>query len=269
MSYLLYCIFSTPEEEELCLQSKSEILLGVGREPVSLVSNKGLTAAITAIKSENLASDFPNLLAYKKVIEIFYRNWTVIPVRYGSLFRDKPQIIQLLGERQALYKTLLKELEGCVEMGIRTLVPKRAMTDGEAGMDALGAKSENPQSPTDYSQSPMTGRAYIATLKAKYAQKTQLNHETEEIMSRVCEMFTGLFVKCQTESTLLLPFSHPPLRTPLLSLYFLVPKGMVEAFRQTFQKLVLKEGGKFLLSGPWPPYNFVLPEPSLRPLGRE
>lgn len=266
MKYLLYCIFNTPAEDDLCLRSKAESFQGVGGQPVLLVSNKGLTAAITAIEVSDLTPDIPKLLAYKKVIEIFHRDRSVIPVRYGSLFSEESQLIQLLGEREILYKTLLTEMAGCVEMGIRTLIPKSERANTETGMHALGAKSHNPQFPTDNSQSPRTGRAYIATLKAKYTQESQLNRETKEIMSRVYEMFTGLFVKCQTESTLLLPFSSPPLRTPLLSLYFLIPKGMVEAFRQTFQKLILREGAKFLLSGPWPPYNFVRPDPGRNPL---
>jgi hypothetical protein len=47
----------------------------------------------------------------------------------------------------------------------------------------------------------------------------------------------------------------------LLSLYFLVPGSAVESFRQAFRHLSATEPARLLLSGPWPPYNFVTNNP--------
>ena len=56
-------------------------------------------------------------------------------------------------------------------------------------------------------------------------------------------------VKSKTEA--------PSPRLPLLSLYFLVDRAVVESFRQAFRRLSEAESARLLLSGPWPPYNFV------------
>ena len=44
------------------------------------------------------------------------------------------------------------------------------------------------------------------------------------------------------------------------SLYFLVKRGAVESFRQAFRRIERAESARLLLSGPWPPYNFVAPK---------
>jgi hypothetical protein len=43
----------------------------------------------------------------------------------------------------------------------------------------------------------------------------------------------------------------------LLSLHFLVARTAAEDFRERVQRLALPGEVKVLISGPWPPYNFV------------
>lgn len=48
-----------------------------------------------------------------------------------------------------------------------------------------------------------------------------------------------------------------PTNVPLPSLYFLIRRRDVASFRQAFRKIRARESASLLLSGPWPPYNFV------------
>jgi hypothetical protein len=43
----------------------------------------------------------------------------------------------------------------------------------------------------------------------------------------------------------------------LASIYYLVPRDSVAEFRKAFQSMSLNNPAKLLLSGPWPPYNFM------------
>jgi len=47
-------------------------------------------------------------------------------------------------------------------------------------------------------------------------------------------------------------------------LYFLVPRPAQGAFREVARGLSAQGPGAVLLSGPWPPYNFVLAAPPLK-----
>lgn len=224
MRYLLYCVLSSQENQE------SQTLMGVDGQPVFLIGNNGLNAAVSKIGHSGLTANMHMILAYEKVIESLHRDHTVIPVRYGCLFDEQFQIINLLEERCRRYQTILKELNGCVEMGIRILVSD------------CGPATRNPQPVT-------SGRAYLAARSAHYTQEERFTKEINMAIQRYRNAFAGLFVKCKTEG-------HA-IRNPLISLYFLVPRGLVESFRRVFGQLSTKESPKLLLSGPWPAYNFI------------
>ncbi len=274
MRYLLYCIFHSPTWTSFRAagrrdNQKPETLLGVDGQPVFMVDKNGLSAAISRITYENLTPDISRIRVYEKVIESFHQDNAVrgvIPMRYGCLFEEETQVIQLLKERCKQYEAILKELEGCVEMGIRILI-------SDFGFMMLTLTSPFPESSicacqplslqamaggfNPYSTSP--GRAYLAARKSHYAQQERLTKKVSEVIEGCRAAFAGLFVKCKTESSL---FLNPQtiIYNPMLALYFLVPRRSIESFREVFWHMSFKESAKLLLSGPWPPYNFVLPD---------
>jgi hypothetical protein len=100
------------------------------------------------------------------------------------------------------------------------------------------------------------GLTYLTARKAHYAHQDRWTDGYRQAADRCRAQFAGLFVKCKTEA--------PSPRLPLLSLYFLVPRPVVESFRQAFRHLSKTESARLLLSGPWPPYNFVTGGPRRR-----
>jgi len=294
MSYLLYCIL--PSQDTL----DSPGLLGVGGEPVGLVSCNGLSAAVSRIGHYNVTPPISSLLAFKEVVEYFHRSpgvRGVIPMRYGCMVDDKAQIPRLLEKHRPHYTALLKEVEGCVEMGIRVIIsdfrfsisdsekpihqletpwPRPAMPGSSDGMTDIQQqqKQENIQVT---SRSPRRrlraggqggrkskianpGCAYLAARKVHYTQEEKSNKQVEQVIDRCRAAFGGLFVKCKTEVPLIANFQLS-IRNPFPSIYFLIPRESIAAFRRAFRRLIKSsESASLLLSGPWPPYNFVQPE---------
>lgn len=260
MGYLMYCIFRSRE------QQRPRALPGVNGRPVFLVSESALSAAVSRIDPGEFTPNIPRILSYKKVVESFHGDPAicgVIPIRYGCLFEEEPGIIRFLKEHRRPYESLLKELEGCMEMGIRIMIadskdgkkafalsiPKSKILPGRRPLQAGG---QNPKSK-------ISGSAYLAARKTHYAGENRLTKEMENVIERFCAAFSGLFVKCKTET----PSSrilNQEFRNPMLSLYFLVPRKSIGKFREVFRRLSCAEPAKLLLSGPWPPYNFVLPD---------
>ena len=70
----------------------------------------------------------------------------------------------------------------------------------------------------------------------------------------LAERILALLDDCSTEQRREVSLSH---QGRLLSLYFLTPKSRAEEFRKMARKISAPRGVKLLLSGPWPPYNFV------------
>jgi hypothetical protein len=252
MRYLLYCILGS-------LESQSPIVLvGVDGQPVCLVSNNGLSAAVSRVNEATITPEISRLLAYKQVIETFHNDPAiggVIPMRYGCVLEERSQVIQILRKRRVKYIALLKELESCVEMGIRILISDCGFRISDS-TENRNSKIENPQWKTP-------GHTYLGARKAYYAQEEKFNKQVEQVTERCCSAFNGLFKKYKTEFPSIANFQfsifnpQSAIRNPFPYIYFLVPRNSVDPFRHAFQHLTLKESTKLLLSGPWPPYNFV------------
>ena len=241
MSYLLYCILEKPPAIPV-----PSTIPGIEGEPVTLITRKGLGAAVSKISGADLAPELGMLLAYGKVIESFHRNYAVIPMRFGCLLENRPQLAGLLERNSLKYKRLLLELEGCVEMGIRFLPP--AEPSGNSPANPAG---RNPSAPS--------GHAYLAHQKLHYDAVDRSTQNLAAVIQSCRKAFAGLYRQCRTETRSSLA---PPLamRAPLLSLNFLVSKNCVKPFRQVFRENCAQRSGELLLTGPWPPNNFAMLE---------
>ena len=243
MKYLVYCIFHTSGHQ------KPEAPQGVDDQPVALVSNNGLTAAISGITQPNLLPDASRILIYKRVVDFFYRDRTVIPMRYGCVLNGKQQVCRFLEEHGGQYGRLLGTIMGCVEMGIRILIADGGLEIAKLKKNKRQFLLNDDKSRRGGPKSETPGRAYLSTRKTHYDREDQMDKEIETVLDHFRRAFAGLFIRFKSE-----------FHNPLLSLYFLVPGDAVEHFRQVFLNISQDAAAKLLLSGPWPPYNFVMPE---------
>jgi len=249
MSCLFYCICRHPGP---VLPAP---LLGVGGGPVYQVKHGLLGAAVSRIARTDLAPDLSMVRAYDRVVHSYHRQDTVIPMRYGCVVGQESQVIRLLDEHHRQYEALLQELEGCVEMGVRVLLPAASLP-AVSSRDLQGSPEDRRPPLAAAAATPdRPGLAYLTARKAHYVHQDCWTKEYRQAADRCLAQFAGLFVKAKTEA--------PSPRLPLLSLYFLVPRALVESFRQAFRRLRVAEPTGLLLSGPWPPYNFVTGAPSL------
>ncbi len=236
MSYLLYCIFRGSSHPDV------EIPAGVGAQPVFRVSHEGLAAGLSELVGHESPPDISDVLAFERVVESFYRHMTVIPMRYGCRVEDPSEAASLLAKSCCEYNALLHELEGLAEMGIQVLL------DGST----TGAETDLAAAPPEslFLHSGASGAAYLAAKRLHYLGTDRAALHQSEFVEKLCGSLSGLFVRRKVE---LAAFS----RGRLLSLYFLVARTSVESFRQLSRQLFQKETSRMLLSGPWPPYNFV------------
>jgi hypothetical protein len=279
LKYLLYSIFghAVPPGKEI------DMPLGVEDRPVFLLTQNGLHAALSEVNTPGRSvpgvPDLLHLLTYKKVIESFHGNPAipaVIPMRYGCFFAETSGVFRLLEEHGCEYQSLLQELEGCVEMGIRVIFPPPEN-------QTLEIESGTPQSAIFSQKLADCGGAYLASRRAHYAREEQGIRENRAILEKCQAAFSRVFVKCRSEiHAFPFPlsgrygidpsnfvnspggprrrFAGPPpfQREKTGGLYFLIPRSGLESFRQIFGQVALQEPARLLLSGPWPPYNFVI-----------
>jgi hypothetical protein len=247
LSHLLYCLFLGRDEGKL------DELTGVDGQPIAILAHHGLSAVVSLLSAHPLPTvDVATILSYQRVINHFHHRRTIIPMRYGCLFDGETQIFRLLEDRFDEYRKLLEALDGCDEMGIRVLLDPPV-----CGKPAPGLENSNPALPAPHPLA--TGKGYLHARRSHYADKDQLVNEEKAIFETVCEPFSGLFVRCKVEKATPVSGNHQS-SCHLLSLYFLVKRAKIETFRQVFQAFASQYVRKILLSGPWPPFNFVVPD---------
>ena len=232
MKCLLHCVFRETGEG---------LPDGCG-EAVFVVTGHGLAAAASPAGDGDAAPALSRLVAYQRVVEAFHASRAVIPMRYGCLLEGPPAILRLLEEHRQEYETLLARLEGMVEMGIRIL--------WDRGQGPVPKETEGvPSTP---------GAAYLAMLRKRHPPGDGLEAEEGRLAERIAGSLGAGPERLRAEAS-------NAAGGRLLSLYFLTPKTSVADFRDRVRRMPIPKGARLLLSGPWPPYNFVA---SPAPAGR-
>ncbi len=234
MVYLIYGIMKDPAVD-------GTSMTGMKSRAVSFVAGHGLCAAASELDVAEGAPPVSELLTYSKVVEDLHRLQPVVPMRYGCFLNGMESIRKILGERQRQYHALLEELDGRVEMGIRILLPEER------------ADPRQEEQPAD-------GRNYLLQRKTHYRMRERASRQQEILVEDCLQAFAGLYGRHRTETAV-------KNGTVILSLYFLVLRIHVARFQEAFGKLTANGKALSLLSGPWPPYNFVTTD--LGKYGRE
>jgi len=237
MKCLIYCIFQNKGSQP------ENLPRGIDGGTVSLLSEGELAAAYSTVPNSLTMPTLDQAKAYARVVDALHRTCTLLPMRYGSVLETEDQVAELLRTRRAEFLARLRELDGSVEMGIRIMLTKEQQ------------QARSCESPCSRS-APCKGAAYLQARQRHYAEVDWYAQAACAQAERYKAAFDGLFIKCRMESSLL---TYSTAGAAFLSLYFLVKRDCQEPFRRTFRELSHRESAKILLSGPWPPYNFVEP----------
>ena len=227
MTCLLYCI-----AKENCDKALQEIR-GVDAGGLFTVAGEDLWAVVSDYEAER-PIDPAGLAAYGEVIEYCHRRFPVIPMRFGCIFSGSDEILSFLRKHRSRYHGLLREFEDHVEMGIRVLgwEVEPACRTLASDVSAGGG-----------------GRTFLSRRKDHYGRNARNAREMEAVSDHFSGAFAGLYSKWKREC-----------RPGMLSIYFLVGERHAGAFTDAFRAVKQTMPRKLLLSGPWPPYNFAVPE---------
>lgn len=259
MSYLAYAITRAPE-----MTTESMIgdpITGVQGQPVESVTARGFAAAVSRITGPEPPLSIDQLKIYQQVIETLFVKQTLIPLRYGAVFKTKAGVEQMLESSGTVWLDRLETIRGCVEIGIRVIPagdPKEERTH-----DTPAAENTIPPGQAAVSHrtnrlnrsnglNGLNGTAYLRSRREHYQQADRQVEDTDRVIERCTRPFQSLAKEWRWEKKKGTAAS--------LGIYFLVPRERVEAFKHLYRKTAPDIPGKSCLSGPWPPYNFVSPE---------
>ena len=97
--------------------------IGIGADPsdVYTVHYKNLAAVVSDAPLEVLDSTRENVLAHERVNETVMRDHTVIPMSFGTIFKPREDIVELLRSAAEAFGDVLNKMQNKLEFGLKVL----------------------------------------------------------------------------------------------------------------------------------------------------
>lgn len=201
--------------------------------PLYPVIYRDIAAIVETACKERLTFDQQAAIAYGTTVEVLNEKFTLLPCRFGTFLRNEKAVLQILQQQYPVYRKKLEELRGKQEFGLKILSEKNVWKHNandkkqwKDGKEYLLQKFHDYQAGEGRKQ---VAQRAVDIIHEELKKLSSMNVKNAEINGHV--VFSGNYlVEKKTES-------------------FFCSK--VEALQGTYPEL------KFLLTGPWPPYNFA------------
>lgn len=203
---------------------------GIGRIAIMGVSGERLrgveVGSVIALVGEMSRAPRPtedNLRKYDRVVQALARRTpALLPARYGTCVRDLYELALIVGARQDALVRRLKAVRHRVQMTVR--VPHADVVRPTGNVRPTGKQGGG----ADY-------------LRSRSAALTTDIPQFEPLRAAVRRWVREERVE------------H---RGSIATVYHLVPRGSVDAYRRALEKKAHGTGARLMITGPWPPYAF-------------
>ena len=214
-----------------------------GRQVYNLPVNR-LGMIVSAADSKDAEKRTGNILAHNTVMERILEHFTVQPVSFGTLINGASGVQELFNRYDGEFRRQLQRLRGEVEMGVNVIwnvqQARVELPDSET-LEALLRQKLHTGSP---------GHKYLLRKYRERAPEMYLQRMAAQNAKQIHSPLSAIAEEARSSI----------LRTPslMLSGAYLLLRSNVSGFREEYVRLKKNYPNyKLLLSGPWPPYNFV------------
>ena len=246
MESLIYTIISVKKDPGKLNNLLKEIK-GLSGADLYAVTFNEISAVVSDLNRADIIADKTNALVYAGVIETLSQQFTLLPMRFGSVMESPDAILQMLERNDIEIQKNLQRVENKVEFGLKVFC------DSEKLLETLIANSET---------EPKTDTNPLSEIKNSifrdYVNQKLKTHRLEELLvNHVDSVVDGLSDHLNGMNAVS-KFKKMLTPTTIIDAVILLKKehkeqliAEVRAFQNNYSGL------NFVLTGPWPPYNFV------------
>ncbi len=221
-----------------------ESIYGLKGSSVYNVPYCDIGAVVSEISQPIQGATEDAVLEHETVVENLMANFTVLPVRFQTVIDSRDNLLSMMQSYYMDFKDNLERLHNKLEFGIKVIWPADKIKE-----NIIKAFKKNGRGMTEpvvsASKRFMTGKF----------EKYKINKEFEAKANKFIKVMDMFFSKFAAEKKI------EELKTPylLLDAVYLVEKTEEGNFREAFEHIKsARPDFKYLFSGPWPPYNFVV-----------
>ena len=243
MIYSIIYLRGNPEK----LNSLLVGMKGISGSNLYTVSFAETTAIVTDIERDNVVGDRSNAIDYAGVIETLAQQFTLLPMRFGSVLESTHTIKMMLGINYNEIVKNLGKVENKFEFGLKVFC------DSWKLKSELKAKSEVFTKPSSKPDTECKNSVY-----RDYVNKKLKEHKLEELLLSYVNSVIAEITACLDRLKVVNKFKKMTDATTIIDAVFLLEKDKkTELIKAVGDLQHLFPGLNFVLTGPWPPYNFV------------
>jgi hypothetical protein len=237
----LYCII-----EEASHRIFSPIGIGEKGNEVHTLCYRDLACIISSTPMTKYLVNRNNLIAHERVIEEVMKDYTVLPIRFGTIATSNDEVRSLLMKNYHKFKNLLRSMDNKEEIGLKAFWLDRDVIFKEiaaSDREVIGLRKELQKKDKGLS---LDERVTLGE-KVRDALEKKREAEAEEILGPLKSECIDF---CLNE---------PVGDTMVLNSAFLIDRTQEREFDDIVEDLIekYKDRLKFKYIGPSPPFNFI------------
>jgi len=221
--------------------------VGIGRrnDQVYTVHYKEFAAVVSNCPLIVFDPTRENALAHEHVNELVMKDFTVLPMSFGTVFRTENDIREFLKGTYEAISDVLGKMEGKIEFGLKV------NWDKDAVIRELEQDDEEIRRLKD--------EIFSSTSSSSYFSRMQLGRVVESALQARADSYVSEIYESLRDAAIASRSNKPIGDKMILNAAFLVEREKTGAFDDQISDIARKYENKlsFLYTGPWPPYNFV------------
>jgi hypothetical protein len=237
---LVYCIIEADSQ-----RSFGNIGIGGRGDEVYTIHYGGLAAVVSDTPVMVYDPTRENALTFEHVNETVMKEFTVIPMSFGSVFRTEEDVVEFLKDTADALRDVLQKMKDKIEFGLKVnWTPETVLREVEEENEDIRRLKEE-----------ILSNRQTST----YFARMQLGRLVEHAMTEKSDSFVREIYDHLRDCAIASRHNKPIGDKMILNAAFLVERSKATAFDQRVQEIAQRYEGKlrFLYTGPWPPYNFV------------
>jgi hypothetical protein len=236
MAWYAYCL--TEQTLTNGVRSRRPFLMdgvqGVSGSPVLSYPSGEFAVIVSEYERTSVPLDEKAVLEHARVVSMCFRNGTVLPFRFGTIFDSDEALRQAVRTNRRTFGLSVEKLRGKSEMHLKVLLRdgslREAMTEVELP-DTVGGD-------------------YLAKLRVKASRERERQTKARALSVQVHKLFNPLEeeISCKKVASdgMLIDIAH------------LIDSKAVEKYQNRYSTAAKQlKNCELVISGPWPPYHFL------------
>jgi len=211
-----------------------EGIQGVNGAPVLSYPSGEFAVIVSEYDRATHNFDEKTVLEHARVVSVCFRNGTVLPFRFGTIFDTDDALRQAVRSNRRAFGVSVEKLRGKSEMRLKLVVRDGSLRDAMINVELPDT----------------VGREYLAKLREKASKERERQTKARALSVQVHKLFNPLEeeVSCKKVASdgMLIDIAH------------LIDSKSVEKYQNRYTTAAKQlKNCELVISGPWPPYHFL------------